>query len=463
MFKAAFYETEITPPLGTPVPGHTGSVCSKDVAERLYAKAVVINNGEETVATVVIDALHIPQNFHKNVTERVGEYTGIKPQNITVCCNHTHEGGPVNSHSLRITGDLSYIDIISRLAADCITLASRRLEPVNVKYGCGRVYGISFNRDFVTRDGRITSFIGRAYEEAKTLNISPEIPVVQIQDAQNDPDAKIINPNCAGNLAGIDPELPVLVFENKDGKPIGAMINFACHQTAGTSFDAACTSGDYSSVLSKKLKEYYGNDFVSLFVLGTCGDINHVNPCKKTTPADYYQIMGCTLADEAIKVISSAEPVCGNALASKKELLEIEKRQVTDEEIEKQYLRYKNHPDKISHTLRNVLVYKANSGEKTEKVFVQCTRIGDVYFYALPGEMYMNFGLNIKQNSPSKKNLISELANGLYNGYIPTKEALHPNSNIYAAALCINSCLVPQAGYIITEKALELASALKNK
>ena len=75
--------------------------------------------------------------------------------------------------------------------------------------------------------------------------------------------------------------------------------------------------------------------------------------------------------------------------------------------------------------------------------------------------MKLNFGLDIKKNSPSSKNLITELANLPIGGYIPIREAYHPNSITYETVLGANTYYEPEAGYIITDKALELAKSLE--
>lgn len=45
MLKCAFYETEITPPLGCTIPGYFNTRYGSDVKDRLYAKAVVMDDG----------------------------------------------------------------------------------------------------------------------------------------------------------------------------------------------------------------------------------------------------------------------------------------------------------------------------------------------------------------------------------------------------------------------------------
>jgi hypothetical protein len=358
--------------------------------------------------------------------------------------------------SMRTSLDLAYVDIVERLMADAITLAYRNMQNVRIKYGCGEAYGISFNRNFVMRNGLISTNTGRSIFEVTEENIPPEIPVVKITDAHKNFEGTIINPNCVGNLAGIDPQVPVLSFENEQGEVIGAIINFACHQTCLSRLEL---SGDYSSALSKELKKIYGPDFVSFFIAGTCGDINHINPTIPQMPADTYIKMGKVLAKEAQRAIEEGEEVQGEHLFSIKELVTLKTREIDEEYIKLQTQRYLDGTLTFG-ILQRLIDYYKNNTKKSIDVYVQCIRIGDVYFYALPGEVYVNFGLKIKENSPSEKNLITELSNGNV-GYIPTKEAFLPQSRLYGGARpTMKSCMEKDAGYIITDKALEIAKKL---
>jgi hypothetical protein len=456
MFKAGFYETEVTPPLGTYMPGCAKVRYAENVKDKVYAKAVVIDNGKETVAAVVLDSVSLPVDAHDIIVKRVGEYTGIKAENIIVTANHTHEGAPMNDAPLlRAFVEPAYVNIVVRLMADAITLAYRNMQNVRIKYGCGEAYGISFNRNFVMRDGTISTNTGRSIFEVTEENISPEVPVVKITDAHKNFDGKIINPNCVGNLAGIDPQVPVLSFENEQGEIIGAIINFACHQTCLSRLEL---SGDYSSILSKELKKIYGPDFVSFFIAGTCGDINHINPTIPQMPDDTYIKMGKVLAKEAKRAIEEGEEVQGEHLFSIKELVSLKVREVDEDDLKEQAKRFCDGSSSLLR-IRGLIDFYSNNKRKTMDVYVQCIRIGDVYFYALPGEVYVNFGLNIKENSPSQKNLITELANSNV-GYIPIREAFLPQASLYEATPNMKTCMEEETGYILTDKALEIAKKL---
>ncbi|MDB6031231.1 MAG: Neutral/alkaline non-lysosomal ceramidase, partial [Verrucomicrobiales bacterium] len=53
---------------------------------------------------------------------------------------------------------------------------------------------------------------------------------------------------------------------------------------------------------------------------------------------------------------------------------------------------------------------------------LQAVRIGDLAIAAVPCEVFVEIGLNLKRSSPIKPAFTISLANG-YNGYLPTAEA----------------------------------------
>ena len=422
--RAGFYECDITPPLGGMMWGsYSKDEIGKDVFERLYAKAMVVEQDGEVFAVVTVDTCALPAAMHDIVTKRIYEYTGIAPERVCIHSNHTHRGAPVSDDmSVGCSVDKCYVDVFYRLAADAVILAYKRLDEVTVTYGKSMEDSVSFNRNYVASDGRIFTFA-------------------------KDPNAK--------HLAGIDPDVTVLTFW-RDGAPIGTVTNFACHQ--------ACTghlpgySGDYSSILSEELKKEFGQNFVSVFLLGTCGDINHVDP-NRTEPYGFfrYREIGKILACRVLEAMKDAKEI-GEGVSVAKESIRIEKRMADLEETKKRIAELLESDKKLMR-LRNIVFYEATNETDHLDLYVQAIRLGDFCLYALPGEVYVNFGFAIKERSGYEMKMVVENCNN-YCGYIPTEEAFGENSDLYEATLCHHSCLVPTAGKQIVEKALELGERL---
>lgn len=426
--RAAFYECDVTPPIGGYLWGYYSKRIAEEVSERLYAKAVVIEDNGNFAAIVSVDACSLPEEMHDIVTERIYNYTGIEPKNVCLAATHTHKGVPVlSSPEIDCFKDEAYTDVFYRLTADAVILAYKRLgeDPVDISYGKGEVDGVAFNRNGVTVDGTYVTH-PRWRDDVVRL------------------------------LDDVDKSLNIISF-SKNGKKIGSIVNFSLH--LDSTGRGMWYSSDYAGIISDILKEKYGKDFVSLFVTGACGDVNHMNH-DESIEVNNHKTIGRLIADEAIKVIETSVPVSGT-LCSLKEEISIEKRCHDADEFAKLS------DEKSGRTSDSLVVlaylhYTYTNKEKYENLKIQAIKIGDVCICALPGEIYTRTGLNIKAKSPFEKTMIIENAN-CYCGYIPTKNAFEENSRLYEAALCTHSCLVPDAAEIIEEKAADIINKLEKE
>jgi hypothetical protein len=82
-----------------------------------------------------------------------------------------------------------------------------------------------------------------------------------------------------------------------------------------------------------------------------------------------------------------------------------------------------------------VLDVEARSG-KPHEVEVQVIALGnEIAWVSLPGEIFVELGLNIKAASPFKQTFIAELANGSI-GYIPNRSAYAEGNYEVVSARC---------------------------
>ncbi len=98
------------------------------VHDDLNATALVLENGETTLALVSLDLMVISDAFTKKVREQVRTETEIPPANIMVACTHTHNA-PASGGLLGV-GEVNpiYEDWAARQAATAIILAWRNLR-----------------------------------------------------------------------------------------------------------------------------------------------------------------------------------------------------------------------------------------------------------------------------------------------------------------------------------------------
>ena len=87
---------------------------------------------------------------------------------------------------------------------------------------------------------------------------------------------------------------------------------------------------------------------------------------------------------------------------------------------------------------------------------VQVIAVGPLAIFAMPGEMYVEFGKMCKKLRPYA--MVASLANAAV-GYVPIRELFQPG--IYEARLCEGSQLPPDAGYRMVEALAEMAETLR--
>ena len=117
MIRCGFYEKEITPPLGTMMPGYYAVRVATGVLDKLYVKAFVTDDGQTQTAVLAFDAVELPNHFCETLAARIEKQTGIPAQNVALCANHTHLGVPFDEPQ-GAKEDPEYTAMLIRLAAD---------------------------------------------------------------------------------------------------------------------------------------------------------------------------------------------------------------------------------------------------------------------------------------------------------------------------------------------------------
>ena len=424
--RAGFYECDITPPLGGFLWGHYHPNTAENILDRLFARAAVIEGEDGTVAAfVTVDTCALPPMIHETVTKRIFEYTGIAPENVCISSNHTHWGAPVmDSPEIGCFADKAYLDVFLRLTADAVTMAYRRMKSADAFFGTGLAENIAFCRDYHLKDGRCVTWAGGIPEE------------------------ELVRRNSES-----DPTVRVLMIES-EGAPVGALVHFACHQCCCDGMDY---TGDFSSIMSKELKKTYGEDFVAVYLPGAAGDITHLANNHFTTTPDHYRMMGKKLADAVISARSAAKPLTETVKVAF-ERIRINHRQMASADVQKEILRL-NRSYAGAMRARNLAYYNAVHTKDGEYI-LQTVRVGDLCIYVMPGEVFIDLGKRVMRDSEYEYSMLVHNSN-TYCGYIPTKEAFSKGYDLYETSLCYHSCLVPEAGDIMTDKLLELGSSIR--
>lgn len=411
--KCGAYEKVITPALGLLIPGYFVQRPAEDVLDDLYCKALIFTEGEELVGFAVADILHVRADHVKKIRERFTAITGAPGEGIMVAATHSHTGQAVEYNDEFANPDPVWDDIFCQKCADALVMAYNRQKECVIGFGRDEEHTLAYNRRFWKKDGKVYTWPGRC------------------------------NPDNVKEAAPVDPELDVIRIDTTDGEPIAVITNFANH----LDLIGGCKySADYPGELSRQIKKALGSDVVSVFMNGCCGDVTHID--YNTTdpyPSDYYITVGKVMAKKVLDIYKDIETKPEFDLGSASEVREIPRRQPTKEMYEegkRQLAEWASRGGKkedggeddeyekpstgdadlmdLSYAKCNVNLYE--NPILSESPELQVIRIGDIVFNGLPGEMFVELGLDLKARSKFEKNINVELANGCY-GYIATRKA----------------------------------------
>jgi len=443
MLKAGGAQVNITPPVGTTLVGQWVARKSTGVHDELFANALVLDDGKTRLALVSCDVLSIGNTTKGVIRDIIGRETDIDPDNVFLCATHTHTGPAIVS-ALGTNADEAYTEQFTKLVAGSVKMANDRLEDASLGIGSGSAPGWAFPRRYWMRDG-----------------------TVRMHPRKDDPD--IIRAQGES-----DPELDILFVESKATVGTGfkpartaIMVNFACHATVVGG--DRIISADYPGAIRDAIKRMTGQDTVVLFGNGPCGDICQIdveNPERNESGHAWRERMGFALACEALKVMAATDPLSPEEVEinARKEYLDIPIREIPGDRLEEARRTFAGKsldepPTDREDIVRRELILLAEERDKNPYAHAElmAVRIGKSAIIGIPGELFSGLGRQIKLASAWKPTFVIELANGCV-GYIPTAEAFTGGG--YETDLARSSKLIPEAGDMIVQKAVELLSAL---
>jgi len=428
---------DITPPVGYRMSGYFSERLSTGTSNPLHAKAVVIRQGKVSAAMVFCDIIGLSLDVSSRARRRAAERTGIPASNILIAATHSHTGPlyfgalrkhfhdkAVAEHGSDPCEKVNYAEQLVEKLAGIIEKADEAAKPVRLSAGSTEQQGLSFNRRFHMKDG--------------TVRFNPGI----------------LNPDIVRAAGPIDPEVGMVFFNEADGDAVAAIVNFALHldTVGGTKYAA-----DYPYYLEQSLREKYDDKFVLMFGTGTCGDINHIDVTKKQRLKTDY--IGKTLAETVEAKNDSLKTISEPLLGVQSGIVKVPLQQFGPEKVEWARQNIKKVGTRELSFLQQVEAYKILARQmrpgQTIPLEVQVFRLNrDVAVVGLPGEVFVDLGLEIKRASPFATTLVIELCQDAP-GYIPTKKAFTEGS--YET---VNSRIAPGGGEMMAEAAIRLLKEL---
>ncbi|MGQ9554841.1 MAG: hypothetical protein ACUVWR_12085 [Anaerolineae bacterium] len=404
-FRVGSARSCITPQLGCHIVGYFNDRIAVDVQDDLYAKALVLENSDTALAIVICDLIALVKEDADAAKERAARLTGIPIENIFIACTHTHYG-PASVGALGTPRDDAYMEHVTERIGDSVKLAQTRLRPAEIGIASSSCPGESFNRRWHMKDGSVRMNPG--YQ----------------------------NPDMVRPAGPTDPEVLVLAVRDKERQPIALLANYSLHYVGSPYADAI--SADYFGYFDRALQRLAGAEFVAIMANGCCGDINNCDFTRPQPdmPHPYFQVervanVLAATAYGAWQGLRGFQYDSDPALGVATEMMPFRRRQPSAEELAKaRALVAGAAPQNDDEFLewiyaQEALLVEKEPLERLTPIMAMC--VGNLGLVGLPGEIFVEYGLQIKQQSPFPHTMTIELAND-YVGYCPTDKALQEGS-----------------------------------
>jgi neutral ceramidase len=384
----------INPPQDTPMAGF----CARKggaigVHDDLMAKALVLEDERRTVAIVCLDIIYITLQRTQRIRRAINRATGIPVDNIMISTSHNHSGPDLDTPECEEWSSLFETKVV-----DTVCEAWSCRQDASIGVGVGSVTGIGVNRR---------------------------------------------------GKGSIDNSVGVLRVRRVDGRPLAILMNYTCHAVV-LGPDSRLISADYPGYAQRYVKAMLGcEDAVVMFTNGAAGEINtghsaDVSALGGFIPGRTFERadeLGKRLADAVMETLGTIQKsqevlvnsaICPWKVSYRRDLPSLEETTERIRRLEKRLDELKGHTSKDIDNIRLDLIYQniimrnleeigsAPTGNRLTEI--QGIRVGDAVLVSLPGEVFVELGLDIKSKSPFPYTFILGYTND-YIGYVPTKEA----------------------------------------
>ena len=371
----------------------------------LLAHAVVFTDGVAVGALVSADVTMIDRSHFLDFRRRIANQSGIPPQHISIAATHTHVA-PGLARAWVVTGDTdpdpAYSEWVGERLAEAVTKAAERLRPAVLAAGSAQTQSLTFNRRYLRPDGGI------------------DMVFSEDRDPSNPP---------AGPA---DPELGYWFFEEPGGAPIALVTSFSVHNhVVGGSPVAGrppteVFHRDLGGRLGDVVRSRLGSDIPTVYLAGASGDTSWQDP-NIPPPFDGEAAawkIGSALADAVIQHVGDGERRPIEDLRFANRVMDIPDRPMSESRFCDDFCRGRGEGMQEFDQVRWRAEERAirELGATSCEVEVGAISMSGTAISTNPAELFVEFGLEIKERSPFEMTLISELANG-WCGYVPTEKA----------------------------------------
>lgn len=376
---------------------------STGVHDPLLSSALFLSDGQTPLLLVANDVIYIDRGTAARTRDRIAAATGIPAANMLITATHTHSG-PLT-----------------------VDLLNSESDPVVPK----------------TDPRYVEQFEEGIVQAAMAACRTARLATIGLAIA----DGSCVGGNRHDPAGPADPEVPVLVVRDRQRQtPLAAMIVCSMHPTV-LHEDSTLVSGDFPAMARQYLAQrVLGQDCPILYHTGPCGNQSPRHVTRANTVEEAVRL-GHLLGQSIAEAIASMEFCDTVALECLGTTVELPRRNLPsvsraqaqlDEAVRRLDVLRRSGADRRDVRTAEcdwfgaeemlVLARAAATGRLEEVVAsvmpaeITLLRIGRWTFVGWPGEVFVEFSLQMKASCPDCY-LIS-MANGQLQGYLTTEEAV---------------------------------------
>lgn len=371
--------------------------------EKVFARAIVIDNGTTRAAIFGVDSSDMYENVWQDVAPKIAAELNCPVQNIIMSVTHSHSAGSPMGPTI---GTTSYMGDMAAALLKAARDAKSKLEPARVGFGTGQAY-LNVNRDAIDPQTRQWS------QAPNTHAIS-------------------------------DKTVAVIKFVKPTGEPIAAYVDYAMHPVNG--YLLGFITADFPGAMSRYVEQVFEDKAVVIFAQNASGDQNPLYLRASTNgqasmlgiPITGYQMVREKVEgqyrgkDVKVKPI---DPVVRDRL---ERFIESEGQILGEEVIRVMSLTNASADDTRLWGAQKVVscpgrkrlddAREGSAGNYADAgpvpIRLSALGIGNIALAGVNAEMYTQIALRTKNQSPLANTVVVTLANGrAETGYIPDDES----------------------------------------
>lgn len=397
--------TDITPPhFPVIVNGMVEERTATKAHDTLMSRALILDDGTERIAIVVVDSLMLSRAMLDDVKEQAYQQTGIPASRMLISATHTHSA-PSAMPCLGSREDADYVQFLPGQIVRSIVEANEKRIAARVGWAVITDDQHNHCRRWIFRSDRRTMT-----DPFGQQNVRAHMHPGHLSSSH------------IGPSGPADTDLIVFSVQTISGQPLAVLGNYAMHY-----YGSPLVSGDFCGRFGTKLAQLIGVThqqpaFVGMMSQGTSGDSmwpDYGAPAKSNDLDAYSQ----AVAENAYRAYQSITYQSDVSLAMAETTLKLQRRVPDESRLSWARDLTKKIGDSLPKGWAEVYAFEQLRlhEDPVADIKLQAIRIGDFGITAIPDEVFGITGIRLKNRSPLKLTMNIELANGA-EGYIPPPE-----------------------------------------